>query len=109
MMPFEGILINRPCGVCLHGFMAYMSVLVGYLPSMANIFYRLQHSLLYPIYITHSENPSPYVRGVRRSGVSPEFRGGKNGIICARARSSVYVTELGSRILQKTIVRSVDG
>ena len=87
-----------------------MSVLVGYLPSMANIFYRLQHSLLYPIYITHSENPSPYVRGVRRSGVSPEFRGGKNGIICARARSSVYATEWGifEIVSTKTILQTID-
>ena len=46
-------------------------------------------SVLYPVYSTHNENLSPYVRGVRRSGVSPEF------MARARARSSVYVTEWG--------------
>ena len=28
-MPVQGSHVNRPCGVCLHAFMAYMSVLVG--------------------------------------------------------------------------------
>ena len=67
-------------------------------------------SVLYPIYQTHNENPSPYVRGVRRSGGSPEFRGYKNGIICARARLSVYVTEWGifEIFSTKTILQTID-
>ena len=89
---------------------SWPSLLVGTFRPWRIIFIEYNTPILYPIYITHSENPSPYVRGVRRSGVSPEFRGGKNGIICARARSSVYATEWGifEIFSTKTILQTVD-
>ena len=48
--------------------------------------------------------------GCARSGGSPEFSGGKNGIICARARSSVYATEWGifEIVSTKTILQTID-
>ena len=50
--------------------------------------------------ITHQKTPADFVT----------IRGGKNGIICARARSSVYATEWGifEIVSTKTILQTID-